>query len=110
MGKRYNDLYTMEEIIQEVLEEDRQARNSDDHLYAEVLRTVNPAVLDKPLRVVLDNFSQLDIPSRESVGRIRRKLQSEMPWLMADDKVRKLRTDNEELFRKYATECEVRLN
>lgn len=108
MGRRKNDLYTTEEVIQGILEDDRQARNCDDYLYAEVIRVVNPAVLDKPLRVVLNNFNQLDIPSRESVGRIRRKLQSEKPWLMADDKVREYRTDNEELYRKYATECEVR--
>lgn len=101
-------LFQLEEVVQDILEYDIDARNCDDHLYAEVLRQINPGVLDKPFRVVLNNFNQFDIPAYESVGRIRRKVQSECPWLMAGDKVRKMRTDNEEIYRKYAQECEVR--
>ena len=108
MARKIFGVYTTETIVQNILEEDKRARDNDNYLYAEVMRVVNPAVLDKPLRVVLNNFDQFEVPSIETVGRVRRKLQSEKPWLMASDKVRKLRADNEEVFRKYATECEVR--
>ena len=101
-------LFQLQEVVQDILEDDIEARNCDDHLYAEVLRKINPGVLDKPFRVVLNNFNQFDIPAYESVGRIRRKVQSKCPWLLASDKVRKMRTDNEEIYRKYAQECEVR--
>lgn len=101
-------LYQLQDVIKDIMEYDEDARNCDDHLYVEVVRKINPGVLDKPFRVVLNNFNQFDIPAYESVGRIRRKVQSECPWLLAADKVRKMRTDNEEIYRKYATECEVR--
>ena len=101
-------LFNLERNVQEILETDEQSRGSDRRLYVELLRDINPKVLEVPLRSFMDNFEVFDIPPIESVGRVRRKVQERCPWLLPADKVRKFRTDNEEAFRQYVKDCEVR--
>lgn len=101
------DLYKTSDLIKNILEEKPATRDSDDLLYFEVCKELCPYVLDNKLGDVLLTFNDYDLPRYESVGRARRKIQSENPWLVSSEKVRSWRTDNEEKYREFA-QMEVR--
>lgn len=102
------DLYTLTDIVKETLEKEQGARNSDSVLYVKVCNTINPAALERPFWDVISNTTKYGLPSVESVCRIRRKIQTEHPWLQSDEKVKKWRSDNEEIYREYAVNYETR--
>ena len=67
---------TMAELIEQVLKEDLEARNSDNLLYADVLQKLNaPSRIVDAIRALNKKY----LPSMESVTRIRRKLVEEKP-------------------------------
>ena len=101
------DLYKTSDIVKNILEEKPATRDSDDLLYFEVCKELCPHVLDYKLGDVLLTFNDYDIPRYESVGRARRKIQSENPWLGSSEKVKGWRTDNEGKYREYS-QMEVR--
>lgn len=104
MSKKDRGLFMLEDNIKDIMEFDELARGCDAHLYVEVLKVVNPSVLNVPFKAVMENFGTFEIPTIESVGRVRRKVQSECPWLLPADRVRKFRADNEQVFQNYALE------
>ena len=95
-------LMRLQDRVKKILEHDDLARGSDDHLYCVVLEELRGGVTSQPFGVVLHSMAKYDLPSYESVGRVRRKVQELYPWLKADGRVQKFRTDNEEMFRQYA--------
>lgn len=99
-----NELRNTTKLVQQVLEEVPAARNSDNVLYMEVVRIINQSVLRMPLAVVLQNMKTFNLPSIETVGRCRRKLQAEIPELRADKTVEEFRTELEDAFREWAGE------
>ena len=108
MGANSKELKKIESVVEDILEIDEQARGDDKYLYVEVCKVFNPRILDVPFGSAMKNFNVFEVPAIESVGRLRRKVQSEKPWLMAPDKVRKWRADNETVFENYVKDMEVR--
>lgn len=108
MGTSKKELAKIETIVEDILEVDELARGDDKYLFTEVCKAYNPRILDVPFGSAMKNFNAFGVPAIESVGRLRRKVQSEKPWLMAADKVTKWRSDNEAVFEKYVREMETR--
>lgn len=96
------EIYTTQNIVKEILETNKMARNSDAALYIKVCERINPAVLSKPFWTVLLSLKEYNLPSIETVGRARRKLQEMFPELSGDVDVEAQRLLNEEVFREYA--------
>lgn len=89
-------------LVKQVLETVPAARNSDNLLFIEVVKIININLIFKPLAEVLTNLKKYDLPSIETVGRCRRKLQAEFPELKAAAAVQGIRGDREADFREWA--------
>ena len=88
--------------VRQVLATVPAARNSDNILYLEVVRLIDQHVLRLPLAVVLNNLKDYNLPSMETVGRCRRKLQAQFPELRANKTVAECRSELEAEFREWA--------
>ena len=88
--------------VRQVLATVPAARNSDNILYIEVVRLIDQQVLRLPLAVVLQNLKDYNLPSIETVGRCRRKLQAQFPELRANKAVEEFRSELETEFREWA--------
>ena len=95
-------LKKIQDIVEYQLSSDAMTRDSDDYLYVRVLEYMRPSITQKPFVEVLQLTNELGLPSYESVGRARRKLQAEKPWLKPSEAVQKYRADNEQKYREYA--------
>lgn len=100
--RKVEELKTTTQLVQQVLEEVPAARNSDNLLFIEVVKIINIGLIHKPLAEVLTNLKEYGLPSIETVGRCRRKLQAEIPELKAGAAVQGFRADREEEFREWA--------
>ncbi len=96
-----NKLIKMEDIVKPILEENEKAREDDFYLYSEVLWKLMPHVLHYSLAKALRNHKELELPSYESVSRVRRRIQEKHPEL-ASEKVKKKRRENQEIYKEYA--------
>ncbi len=96
------ELKTTTLLVKQVLETVPAARNSDNLLFIEVVKIINVNLIFRPLAEVLTNLKKYDLPSIETVGRCRRKLQAEFPELKAGAAVQDFRGDREEEFREWA--------
>lgn len=108
MGTSKKELLNIESVVADILEIDERARSDDKYLFTEVCKSFNPRILDVPFGHAMKNFNVFGVPAIESVGRLRRKVQAEKPWLMAPDKVRKWRADNEAVFEDFSRNYETR--
>lgn len=97
-----DDLKNITKTVTKILTECPDARNSDQELYFQVCRLMNPKCLNTPFGIVLKCRNELGIPSIESVGRIRRKVVECHPELLGDAVVECGRANNEIAFREYA--------
>jgi len=97
---------TTHDLVKKILEQRPETRNSDMFLYTVLAQHIEEEkgvdITEKPFCFVLCNLKKLGLPSLESVGRARRKIQEQYPHLQSDKKVKEKRADNEELFRQYA--------
>lgn len=96
------ELKTTSEIVQIILEQNPQARNSDDFLYIKVCETVNNISINLPFKQVMANRKAYGLPAFESVRRTRQKLQAMHPELSGNADVEAQRILNEQTFRDYA--------
>lgn len=100
------DLKTIRALVQTILEEDTQARNSDSYLYLRVLNTVadREHINLNEIHVVdfLVNLNRSPFPIFESVRRSRQILQAKYPHLAPCKVVEELRAENEEVFLEFA--------
>jgi len=86
------DILTVKDAVEEVLREDKRARNNDKWLIIQVLRKLG-------FKIYID-YKQLDeMPSFESITRCRRKFQEQGLYL-PDKDVREARRQEEEEMRK----------
>ena len=99
-----SELRNTTKMIKYVLEKEPRTRNSDNLLWLEVIKLVNQGVLRKPMAEVLQNLNEYGLPSIETVGRCRRKIQAEHPELRAKQAVQECRADREKEFREWAGE------
>ena len=102
-----NDLMKVNQIVKAILEDDKQARNSDSYLYLKVLDYIAHRdgifLAGMPVPYFLENMKDLGFPPFESVRRTRQKLQAENPHLAACDKVKAMRDEQEMEYWSYAT-------
>ena len=94
------------EIVRPILENDERARNSDDYLYYKVVKQIQKQTSPVTPSLMFDTLmlhrEEMGIPSYETVGRVRRKLQEKNPELRACPTVEAYRKENEAVFRAYA--------
>ena len=94
------------DLVYDILIHDTDARNSDDKLYVKVLEHYGDKLGVDFNRVSVTNFFNVykrhSIPSIETVGRCRRKIQEEHADLMGNEEVTTGRHDREKAFRDYA--------
>jgi len=95
-------------LVQNILEGDVQARNSDSFLYLKVLERFDQHfgydLHDMSIVSFLLNMKEMGVPPFESVRRARQKVQAAFPHLAACDKVAEMRGINETTYREYARE------
>ncbi|MBQ5655951.1 MAG: hypothetical protein IIV14_00770 [Bacteroidaceae bacterium] len=93
-------------IVKAILEEDKQARNSDSFLYLRVLEHIATAkelnLYCIPVPLFLKNMKEYGFPPFESVRRARQKIQQTIPELKGCDAVVEQRLVNEEKYKAYA--------
>ena len=92
-------LETLEEMVREVLKKDPKARDDDRILTLDVwvnIFKVNPW---SPISEVMRNK---DLPSQESLGRVRRKIQMKDESLRGSKYKEKVRMDAQKDFIEYA--------
>lgn len=71
------DLITLKELVIQILETCPPTRDSDDRLYVEVCKTKNKDISSCSFENFMLHRKDYGIPSYASVGRARRKAQSE---------------------------------
>ena len=105
------DLKNTTALVKSILEQDKQARNSDSFLYLKVLSAVadQKGVSLESISVpcFLLHLQGTEFPPFESVRRARQKLQRRHPHLAACEAVEGFRAENEAEYRAYAMAGEV---
>lgn len=100
------DLKNTTELVKAILEENEQARNSDNFLYLKVLERIGAekGYFLQNMSVInfLVNMEMYGFPPFESVRRTRQKIQQHHPELASSDRIAAFRADNEAAFREYA--------
>lgn len=101
-----NELQTTTKLVKAILEEDKQARNSDSFLYLKVIETIADQkginLYGISIPVFLVSMKENGFPGFETVRRTRQKVQQHHPELAACDNVKGMRMINETEFRKYS--------
>lgn len=100
------ELKTTTALVKTILQEDKQARNSDSFLYFKVLKKLGSEkavdIDSIPITLFLLKMADWGFPPFESVRRARQKLQAEFPELSGSREVKEYREENEAAFRAYA--------
>lgn len=89
-------------IVKEVLENNKEARNSDDTLIFAVCSKINPLCTGLSFGTVVTNRKALGLPAFETIRRARQKVCAEHPELCGNSAVEAHRKLNEDVFRDYA--------
>ena len=95
------------DLVKEILQKVPATRNSDMLLYYHVCLEIDRTVLKLPFWNVILDLKGHGLPSIETVGRARRKLQRAYPELAGSEKVECFRAVNESKFRNYARKVTV---
>ena len=101
---KLNELRKVKDIVTEILEHDRKARNDDAYLYLLVVSKFNRYAPDYSLELFLTDPMFNDIPCFETVRRSRQRVQALRPELASDKRIKKLRHEQEQDYRDFATE------
>lgn len=106
-------LYQTNKLVRTILEEDERARNSDSHLYLQVLYQVGMLEGIDVNAMSVPEFLQkrdlLGFPCFETVRRTRQKLQATFPELAANSDVEAQRILNERVYRDYARSKAIKI-
>ena len=97
-----DNLKTIEGKVKSILQKNGDARNDDMVLYLALCNLYLADAGNMPLAQILTNHKELGLPSFESVGRTRRKLQEKHPELLGSLRMQKLRARGEKAYRRYA--------
>ena len=101
-----SDLYSVHNIVKQILVESKQARNSDSFLYYKVLKRIGECkgidIDNMSVPHLFLNLKTYGLPIFETVRRARQKIQHDDPELAACKAVKEAREENEEVFREYA--------
>lgn len=80
-----------QDIVEDALINFPELRDNDNLLYIHICRQINPLALSTDLETALTKRKDLGIPSVETVGRCRRKVQETYPNLKASAKAQEAR-------------------
>lgn len=72
------------DIVKKVLTDHKDARDSDFRTIGWVLAITRPEVMNRPLKEVLWNHKNFDLPSFETIRRTRQKIQHDHPELRGE--------------------------
>lgn len=98
-------LYTMEDIVKDILEHIPEARDNDYYLTYEVTKRLAPEELYRTYRDYL--LQEKKLVSFKTIERARRKVQSKYPELQAKEKVHEQRLEYQNAFTEYGIEDHV---
>jgi hypothetical protein len=105
------EINTTTAVVKEVLKAHEKARNCDDYLYFLVCSIIGQQNGFDVENMTMAHFllyrKEFKLPSYETVGRARRKIQQCHPELAGSDVVEGYRTANEEPFKRYARAVNV---
>ncbi len=99
-----DSLKTVEGKVKVILQKNEDARNDDMVLYLALCNVCLKDAGAMPLAQIMTKHRELGLPSFESVGRTRRKLQERHPELLGSVRKQKIRAAGEKAYRKYAKE------
>lgn len=99
-----DNLKTVEGKVKAILQKSEDARNDDMVLYLALCNLYLEDAGNMPLAQILTNHKELGLPSFESVGRTRRKLQEKYPEFLGSVRMQKIRAKGEKAYRRYAKE------
>lgn len=77
-------LKTLEDKVKAIMQKNEDVRNDDMTLYLIVCNTYLKGTGAMPFAEVMEQYKYLGLPSFESVGRTRRKLQAKYPELAGE--------------------------
>ena len=109
-GLHLENLKTVSALVKNILEQDNEARNTDNHLYLKVLEHYSGLhgidIRAMTVPVFLKELDRHSFPGFETVRRSRQKVQATYPELAPSEVVGKRRAKNEVVYREFA-ESEV---
>lgn len=101
-----DNIYKVSNIVKEILEEDPNARDSDNYLYYKVLKHIGSIngidIETMSIPRFFLNIKTYGFPQFETVRRTRQKIQHDNPELAGSREVQSMRAANEEEYRSYA--------
>ena len=97
------DISSTKKIVERVMDEKPETRDSDALLFIEVIRSIDPEAIKLPFAKVICRCSDDgDFPPFETVRRTRQKIQEQNPNLRASNDVVLLRAVKEHKFFDFA--------
>lgn len=97
-----NHLKDLEKIVRSILEEVPATRGSDDLLYLWVCYKMGFSLKGKDAQDFILNYRKMGLPTIESVGRCRRKIQAENEILKPTPDIQLRRKESENSFYHYS--------
>jgi hypothetical protein len=101
-----SELKSTTDMVRVIMLADPKTRSNDCLLYIRLIdqlgRKHQIDYLHMPMILFYEQLPSLDVPTIETVGRCRRKLQEKHPELKANAEVTAFRAEREEQFRAYA--------
>lgn len=82
-------------IVEKVLKEHEDARDSDFRTIGWVIKLIKPEVMSMTFSQVLWNHKELGLPSFETIRRTRQKLQHDKPWLRGKNYEKRMEKQSE---------------
>ena len=96
-------LIKVEEVVEQILRQDKYSRNNDIYLILKYITKVYPYEVGKRFEEAMTNVSKKGL-SFESITRARRKIQSKHKELRATREVQEARAEEQDLYIEYATD------
>lgn len=100
-------LNTMAVKVEEILRKKSKARDDDNVLYAYFLNSLGVSVRKTSFWEITRRVVNGDLPSMESVGRVRRKVQELNPELVGTAEKRKIRYKAIDDYKEFARQKEI---
>ena len=97
-----NHLKDLEKIVRSILEEVPATRGSDDLLYIWVCYKMGFSMKGRDAQDFILNYRKMGLPTIESVGRCRRKIQAENEILKPTPDIQLRRKESENSFYHYS--------
>ena len=100
-------LNTLAIKVEEILRNESKTRDDDNVLYAYFLNSLGVSVRETSFWEIARRVVNGDLPSMESVGRVRRKVQELNPELVGTAEKRKIRYKAIDDYKEFARQKEI---